>query len=222
MPIPHTTTYSSPLGTITLACDDEALLGLWFEGQRHFEKLYDKKLEENYIKNSRAILEVDLQKHLDGCPSLGQKICGEDTSQNEYDSITRQEPHPILSESIRWLDIYFSGKRPDFLPPMKYDSTSFGKRVCDIMLAIPYGQTMTYGQIAVRMARAMGVERMSAQAVGRAVGRNPIAIMIPCHRVVGAHGNLTGYAGGIERKITLLEIEGVDMKGFFVPSRSRK
>lgn len=85
------------------------------------------------------------------------------------------------------------------------------------MLTIPYGQTMTYGEIAARIAGQRGLAKMSAQAVGGAVGHNPISLMIPCHRVVGTSGSLTGYGGGIDRKVKLLELEHVDMKGFFVP-----
>ena len=85
------------------------------------------------------------------------------------------------------------------------------------MLTIPYGRTMTYGEIAAEIARQQGLEKMSAQAVGGAVGHNPISLMIPCHRVVGTNGSLTGYGGGIDRKVKLLELEHVDMKGFFAP-----
>ena len=126
---------------------------------------------------------------------------------------------PVLEETKRWLDIYFAGREPDFLPPMRYDSTPFRKCICDIMLTIPYGQTMTYGEIAAQAARRQGMERMSAQAVGGAVGHNPISLMIPCHRVVGAGGNLTGYGGGIDRKAKLLALEGVDMRHFFIPKK---
>ena len=125
----------------------------------------------------------------------------------------------ILTEAKRWLDIYFSGKDPGFLPPLRYDSTPFRKAVCDIMLTIPYGRTMTYGQIARELARQQGREKVSAQAVGGAVGHNPISLLIPCHRVVGTGGSLTGYAGGIDRKMQLLRLEGADMSRFFVPQK---
>ena len=126
---------------------------------------------------------------------------------------------PILDETARWLDIYFSGKEPGFLPPLRYDTTPFRKRICDIMLTIPYGKTMTYGEIAVEAARQQGLAKMSAQAVGGAVGHNPISLMIPCHRVVGTNGSLTGYGGGIQRKKALLELECADMHGLFVPKK---
>ena len=113
----------------------------------------------------------------------------------------------------------FPDAEPDFLPPLRYDSTPFRKAVCDIMLTIPYGKTMTYGEIAAMIAKQKGIERMSAQAVGGAVGHNPISLMIPCHRVVGTNGSLTGYGGGMERKVKLLELEQTDMSGFFVPKK---
>ncbi len=129
------------------------------------------------------------------------------------------EELPLFREAKRWLDSYFSGKEPNFLPPLSYDATPFRKAVYDIMLTIPYGKTMTYGEIAARIAVARGLPKMSAQAVGGAVGHNPISLMIPCHRVVGANGSLTGYAGGMERKLWLLRLERVDMSRLFVPKR---
>ena len=140
----YTTEYASPLGAITLACDEEAIIGLWFNGQRYFG---------------------------------------------------------------------------NFLPLLRYDSTPFRKTVCEIMLTIPYGRTMTYGEIAAEVARRQGLEKMSAQAVGGAVGHNPVSIIVPCHRVVGADGSLTGYGGGIARKVKLLELERADMHGLFVPKK---
>ena len=114
---------------------------------------------------------------------------------------------PIFKQTVKWLDIYFSGGVPDFTPPISLNTTPFRKAVYDILLTIPYGQTMTYGEIANIIAEQNGVGRMSAQAVGGAVGHNPVSIIIPCHRVVGADGSLTGYAGGLDRKIELLKLE---------------
>lgn len=131
----------------------------------------------------------------------------------------RQEDIPVFVETKRWLDVYFSGKEPDFTPQLRYELTPFRKMVCEIMLAIPYGSTMTYGEIAARLAAQQGKAHISAQAVGGAVGHNPISLIIPCHRVVGANGSLTGYAGGIDRKVRLLELEKADMSGLFVPKR---
>lgn len=114
---------------------------------------------------------------------------------------------PIFTQTCNWLDIYFGGKEPGFTPPISLHTTPFRKVVYDILLTIPYGQTMTYGEIANIIANQQGAERMSAQAVGSAVGNNPISIIIPCHRVVGADGSLTGYAGGLDKKTALLKLE---------------
>ena len=115
-----TSEYMSPLGRITLACDDEAIVGLWFNGQRYFGSVLPE--------------------------------------------VTAQREHPLFAEAGRWLDIYFSGKEPGFLPPLRYDTTPFRKRICDIMLTIPYGKTMTYGEIAAEAAHQQGLAKMSAQA----------------------------------------------------------
>ena len=114
----------------------------------------------------------------------------------------QEKETPVLTETARWLDVYFSGKDPGFLPPLHPQGSPFRQAVWNILLTIPRGQTMTYGEIA----RRLGVH--SAQAVGGAVGHNPISILIPCHRVVGSDGSLTGYAGGLDRKTRLLQLEG--------------
>jgi len=129
------------------------------------------------------------------------------------------EDVPVLDETVKWLDIYFGGGVPDFTPPIKMFGSEFYKTVGQIMLEIPYGKTTTYGDIAKETAKRLGKEKMSAQAVGGAVGHNSISVIIPCHRVVGATGSLTGYAGGIEKKIKLLEIEKVDMSKLSVPKK---
>lgn len=125
----------------------------------------------------------------------------------------------ILYDAKRWLDVYFSGREPDFMPPLHPSGSDFRKAVWKLLLEIPYGKTVTYGELAKKLAVQMGIARMSAQAVGGAVGHNEISIIIPCHRVVGTNGSLTGYAGGIEKKIRLLELEKVDMSCFFVPAK---
>ena len=114
--------------------------------------------------------------------------------------------HPVLDEARKWLDVYFSGGVPDFRPPMNLKGTAFQLRVWDFLRSIPYGHTTTYGRIA--QALSCG----SAQAVGQAVGKNPITIIIPCHRVLGSDGSLTGYAGGLDRKAALLKIESITAK----------
>lgn len=144
----------------------------------------------------------------------GQKYFARDLSAECIDRDT-----PILSEARHWLDIYFTGKEPDFLPPLHPMGSVFRQSVWEILLRIPYGQTTTYGEIARQLAEKKGLSQMSAQAVGGAVGHNEISIIIPCHRVVGTNGSLTGYAGGIDRKVKLLELEHTDMSGFFVPKK---
>lgn len=114
---------------------------------------------------------------------------------------------PVFRQADKWLDIYFGGKMPDFTPPLSVKATPFRKAVWDILLTIPFGSTMTYGEIADQIARQKGLAHMSAQAVGGAVGHNPISLIIPCHRVVGTDGKLTGYAGGIDKKLWLLTME---------------
>ena len=116
---------------------------------------------------------------------------------------------PVLEETKRWLDAYFGGKQPGTLPAMQLTGTPFQKCVWSLLAQIPHGETTTYGALAKEAAQQLGKEKMSAQAVGGAVGRNPVSILIPCHRVIGKDGSLTGYAGGIEKKEALLKIEGI-------------
>lgn len=126
---------------------------------------------------------------------------------------------PVFEQTKKWLDIYFSGKAPDFKPPLDMGGISpFRKRVWEIMLEIPFGQTSTYGKIAKQIAEETG-KKVSGQAVGGAVGHNSISLVIPCHRVVGTNGGLTGYAGGIDKKIKLLRLEGVDVSKYSVSQK---
>lgn len=150
--------YDSPLGGITLGSDGTVLIGLWFDGQKHFGSTF----------GTQAAIPAEL---------------------------------PIFDETRRWLDAYFSGNKPDCAPLMSLRGTAFLQCVWTGLQTIPYGQTVTYGELA----RRLGIR--SAQAVGGAVGRNSISIIVPCHRVVGAGGNLTGYAGGLDRKRKLLQLE---------------
>lgn len=126
---------------------------------------------------------------------------------------------PVFEKTKEWLDIYFSGKEPDFTVTLRFIGTDFQKEVWKILCSIPYGQTMTYGEIAGKLAEKRGKKSMSAQAIGGAVGHNRISILVPCHRVVGSDGSLTGYAGGIEKKVKLLTLEKADMKSFFLPKK---
>ena len=113
----------------------------------------------------------------------------------------RESMNGVLRKTKRWLDIYFAGENPDFLPSIHLIGTPFQKEVWKILLEIPYGKTTTYGEIAERLAKEKGILRMSAQAVGRAVGHNPISILVPCHRVMGKNGSLIGYAAGLDKKV---------------------
>lgn len=126
---------------------------------------------------------------------------------------------PVFDIVKKWLDIYFSGQEPDFMPPVHMIGSEFRQQVWKILREIPYGETITYGALAKRIAEERGLKRMSAQAVGGAVGHNEISIIVPCHRVVGSDGSLTGYAGGVDKKEKLLTLEGVDMKTFYVPTK---
>ena len=160
--------YQSPIGSITMASDGDALIGLWLDGQKYFADTRTPKPQEKDL--------------------------------------------PIFKLTDQWLDIYFSGKAPDFTPKIKMKTTPFRKMVWEIMLKIPFGQTMTYGQIATQIARQKGLKQMSAQAVGGAVGHNSISLIIPCHRVIGSKGQLTGYAGGLDKKTKLLQLEKIKIK----------
>ena len=129
---------------------------------------------------------------------------------------------PVFRETVKWLDTYFSGKIPDLIPAYRVIGlTPFRKEVLEAVASIPYGQTMTYGDIAEKIAQRRGIPRMSAQAVGQAVGWNPLCIIIPCHRVIGANGDLTGYGGGLSNKTALLRLEGNDMSKFHLQDDDR-
>lgn len=130
---------------------------------------------------------------------------------------------PVFKKTVSWLDAYFAGKQPEVLgpdaPKLSPRGSEFRQMVWQILCEIPYGSLMTYGEIARQIAQKTGKSTMSAQAVGGAVGHNPISIIIPCHRVVGSSGSLTGYAGGLDKKIMLLTLEGVDMAGLYRPKK---
>lgn len=155
--------YQSPMGGMTMAGNQEALTGLWFDGQKYF----------------------------------GQNLSGKETMMFL----------PVFEQTKNWLDLYFSGGNPSFTPLLKPQGSAFRLDVWELLKGIPYGETRTYGQIADTLAKKRGLPHMSAQAVGGAVGHNPISIIIPCHRLVGSNGSLTGYAGGIDKKAGLLALE---------------
>ncbi|MCD2491069.1 methylated-DNA--[protein]-cysteine S-methyltransferase [Lacrimispora sp. NSJ-141] len=173
----YQTTYLSPVGLLTLACDGENLTGLWMAGQKYF---------------------------------------GESMPEN----MAMQDDLPVFCRAKNWLDRYFAEENPQISElPLRPIGSEFRMGVWKILCDIPYGQVITYGDIAKKMAVRLGKKTMSSQAVGGAVGHNPISIIIPCHRVVGAGGSLTGYSGGISKKIKLLELEGADMSRLFVPAK---
>ena len=162
--------YKSPLGNITVCCDeDEKIVGLFFKNQKYFADNIDGKITEN--NNLKIFVTVK-----------------------------------------SWLDKYFAGKKPNIKEiPIKFIGNDFRKSVWKILYKIPYGKVVTYGDIAKQIAKQQGITKMSAQAIGGAVGHNPISIIVPCHRVVGKNGKLTGYAAGINKKKKLLELEQVNM-----------
>jgi O-6-methylguanine DNA methyltransferase len=146
----------------------------------------------------------------------GQKYFA-DTVDEEF---KEKQDLAVFAKARKWLDHYFAGKNPAISAlPLAPRGGEFRTAVWDILCEIPYGGYTTYGDIAKKMAARLGKATMSSQAVGGAVGHNPISIIIPCHRVVGANGSLTGYSGGIDKKIRLLELEGVDMCRFFMPKK---
>lgn len=182
--------YRSPIGMFTLASDGEHLTGLWLKGQKYFGAT---------LTND----EIDKKGEAGESDELG------DSANNL----------PLFHLVEQWLDAYFQGKQPELSFPLAPKGSPFRQDVWDILCQIPYGEVITYGDIAKKMAQKLGKDTMSAQAIGGAVGHNPISIIIPCHRVVGANGSLTGYAGGIENKIKLLELEQVDLTRFSIPTR---
>lgn len=170
----YTTNYHSPIGSFLIAERDNALIGIWMEGQnRVLDSWKEEKMER-----------VDSS---------------------------------VLKHAKEWLDCYFRGEKMEISSlPLAPEGSEFRKAVWKILCEIPYGQVTTYGTIAKRIAAERKLEHMSAQAVGGAVGHNPVSIIIPCHRVIGADGSLTGYAGGIEKKIKLLQLEGLEIKNGMV------
>ena len=140
--------------------------------------------------------------------------------ESAYSINCKEKDLPMFRETAKWLDICFTGKEPEFTPKYKISNlTPFRQEVIDIIKSIKFGETMTYKEISEKIAKKKGLKRMSAQAVGGAVGWNPICIIIPCHRVVGTNGSLTGYSGGIKNKVALLTIEKNDMSKYFIPKR---
>ena len=160
------------------------------------------------IKSPVGVLTISSDgQNISGLWIEGQKYFAK-TLEKEFS----QKTLPIFEDVRKWLDIYFSGKKPDFMPPLMPKGSSFQKSIWNNLCKIPYGKTTTYGEIAAHLEMENKGKHTSARAVGGAVGRNPISLLIPCHRVIGKNGNLTGYAGGIATKIKLLKLEGVSME----------
>lgn len=133
------------------------------------------------------------------------------------EEMSEREDVEVLTKTKKWLDRYFNREKPDINElAINLIGSEFRKNVWEILKTIPYGEVITYNDIAKKIAKQKGISKMSAQAIGGAVGHNPISIIVPCHRVVGSNGSLTGYAGGIEKKIQLLKLEGIDMSKYFV------
>ena len=169
----YLTTYSSPVGNITLACAGDGLTGLWIEGQKY----HGAGMPEGAVSNGGA---------------------------------------PIFVATKKWLDKYFAGKKPAISElTLTPSGTEFRKMVWDILCEIPYGEVVTYADIAKKVAARTSRKSIASRAIGGAVGHNPISVIIPCHRVIGSDGSLTGYAGGVDKTIKLLELEGVCMPGAF-------
>lgn len=157
--------------------------------------------------------------------SNGNALIGLWFDEQKYFAATLSNEHkekelPIFQQTKEWLDCYFNGENPGTIPATYLNGSSFRLVVWEILKEIPYGQIITYGDIAKKIVQRTGIVRMSAQAVGGAVGHNPISIIIPCHRVVGSNGSLTGYAGGILRKEKLLSLECIDTTKRFIPKQT--
>lgn len=161
----------------------------------------------------RILLAAD-DEGLTGLWFEGQKYYAHSLGRDHQEKST-----PVLEAAEKWLDTYFSGKNPGTFRPLHMLGTDFRKSVWKILLTIPYGETMTYGEIAKRMAGKGDLRHISAQAVGGAVGHNEISIIIPCHRVIGRNGSLTGYAGGVGKKASLLRLEHAWTDKMYIPKK---
>lgn len=157
----------------------------------------------------------------DGKNIVGLWIVGQKYFRDTIKGDIQEKPdQPELLAAKEWLNRYFAGSKPEISElPLAPIGSEFRQEVWSILCEIPYGKVITYGDIAKKMAAKMNKEHMSGQAVGGAVGHNPVSIIIPCHRVVGSNGSLTGFAGGITKKIQLLKHEGVDISKLYFPKK---
>ncbi|MDD6570265.1 MAG: methylated-DNA--[protein]-cysteine S-methyltransferase [Acidaminococcus sp.] len=144
-----------------------------------------------------------------------------DAPEGLENQLPKAQDNEFIQEGKHWLHGYFEGRHLGWRPPLHLKGSAFQNQVWKVLLTIPYGQTVTYGDVAREVSRERHMEKMSARAVGGAVGSNPVALIVPCHRVVGANGSFTGYGGGLKRKVKLLELEGVDVSKFTMPKKSR-
>lgn len=183
----YTAEYASPLGPLGLIADDLGLTGLYFKQPR---------LDDPPPRSASAALQAELV---------------------DADEVSDLSAHPVLRETVRWLDLYFNGTAPGLTPALHLHGTPFQLEVWALLQTIPFGQVTSYGSIAQLLAKRRGIQRMAAQAVGGAVGHNPIPIIVPCHRVVGKNGELTGYAGGTALKAQLLQLEHADTAVLYQP-----
>ncbi|MDR1676407.1 MAG: methylated-DNA--[protein]-cysteine S-methyltransferase, partial [Tannerella sp.] len=161
----------------------------------------------HWIKSPAGILTVSS----DGTNLSGLWIEGQKHFAKTLEKEVVEQNLPVFDAVRTWLDIYFSGKEPDFTLPLRPKGSPFQKSVWNLLCKIPYGQTATYGEIAKQLERENEGKQASARAAGGAVSHNPISIIVPCHRVIGKSGSLTGYAGGLDVKIHLLQLEGVQL-----------
>lgn len=194
--------YNSPLGEILIIICKDSLTGLYFENQKEFKDLEEKGEIKNFYEKENS--------------NDKEKI--NNISENNKKNFSENK---IFEETKKWLDIYFSGVEPKFTPKLNLEGTEFRKDVWEILLEIPYGETITYKDISEKLIASGKYKKMSNQAVGGAVACNPISLIIPCHRVVGTSGSLTGYAGGLHRKMKLLKLEGINTDKFFFPKNHK-
>ena len=228
--------HDSPLGRLLLAADSEGLIGLWFEGQKYYARglkaeheLLDivnadgdrkkdnvsaengakdeltGRTEESHRKRPADKLKESTERKPEGSSKAWPENMPMENAEERPEN--RSKAIKTLSDAGRWLDSYFLGKEPDISVPLHLIGTEFQREVWKELLLINYGETRSYGEIAESIAKRRGLDKLSARAVGSAVGHNPISLIVPCHRVVGSDGSLTGYAGGIERKQRLLSLE---------------
>lgn len=174
--------YDSPIGALVITVDEDGLRGLWFGSETISGEL---KYRSNY---ETALDEASKAEGLSA------------------------DIRKTFEDTFRWLDLYFEGQNPNFTPKLHLIGSEFRCSVWELLLKIPYGETTTYGELAEEIAKRKGIKRMSAQAIGGAVGHNEISLIVPCHRVIGKDGSLTGYAGGLDKKEFLLKLEGISYK----------